>query len=307
MRRGRIRTGGRDHDPSRRRPHRLSEVLGRQPSLDASERAPRALGSRAGRGDALSRHGLDPHHVHAVSDRHRLSRRESSGCSPYVRPSPRGGPLSSGVRRPPSSWRQGRRPGPRSASETSSSAADSVLLRSTCGMTRTRDCVPLLAQPMLSVMRGASISLSLAVGVAILALAAGGARASEPRPLTSSQVILRFKVATKAKLLADKASAYPGHYVALSLPPSITNQAQYGRFILYVVGPATTAADIEQLLADGHTGVLGTPGCRANLLGAGPIPFGRQVLARQEAVRPQPRPLVVRHREESRAGVLAAP
>ena len=72
-------------------------------------------------------------------------------------------------------------------------------------------------------------------------------------------MILRFKVATKAKLLADKASAYPGHYVALSLPPSITNQAQYGRFILYVVGPATTAADIEQLLADGHTGVLGTP------------------------------------------------
>jgi hypothetical protein len=104
-----------------------------------------------------------------------------------------------------------------------------------------------------------SASLSLAVCVALLALAAAGARASDSPPLTTSQVATRFKAATKAKLLTDKASTYPGHYAALSLPPSVTNQARYGRFILYVVGPAKTADDVEQLLADGHTGVLGTP------------------------------------------------
>lgn len=102
-------------------------------------------------------------------------------------------------------------------------------------------------------------SLSLALLVALLAIAAAGTRAAAPPSLTTSQVVVRFKAATKAKLLADKASAYPGHYAALALPPSITNQARYGRFILYVVGPTATVADVEQLLADGHTGVLGTP------------------------------------------------
>ncbi len=104
-----------------------------------------------------------------------------------------------------------------------------------------------------------SAPLSIAVCIALLALAAAGARASGSPTLTTSQVVVRFKAATKSKLVVDRASTYPGHYSALALPPSITNQARFGRFVLYVVGPAETSDDVEQLLADGHTGVLGTP------------------------------------------------
>jgi hypothetical protein len=102
--------------------------------------------------------------------------------------------------------------------------------------------------------------LSLALLAALVALAVAVAPASGATALTASQVITRFKAATGSKLLVDKQSSYPGHYTALSLSPSISNQGRYGRFTLYVVDPATTADDITQLLADGHTGVLGTPG-----------------------------------------------
>jgi len=102
--------------------------------------------------------------------------------------------------------------------------------------------------------------LSLVLVVALVAFAVTGARASGTTSLTTSQVVDRFKAATGAKLLVDKGSSSPGHYTALSLPPSITNQGRYGRFTLYVVGTTTTADDVTQLLADGHTGVLGTPG-----------------------------------------------
>jgi hypothetical protein len=102
--------------------------------------------------------------------------------------------------------------------------------------------------------------LSLALLAALVALAVAVAPASGATALTASQVVARFKAATGAKLLVDKPSSYAGHYTALVLPPSITNQGRYGRFTLYVVGPSTTAGDVAQLLADSHTGVLGTPG-----------------------------------------------
>ncbi len=102
--------------------------------------------------------------------------------------------------------------------------------------------------------------LSTALVALFIGLAVVDARASDATPLSASQVVARFKTATGATLRVDRRSSYAGHYSALSLPPSITNQGRYGRFTLYIVGPASTAADIEQLLADGHTGILGTPG-----------------------------------------------
>jgi hypothetical protein len=102
--------------------------------------------------------------------------------------------------------------------------------------------------------------LSLALLAALVALAVAVAPASGATALTASQVIARFKAATGTTLLVDKRSSYPGHYTALSLAPSISNQARYGRFTLYVVGLSTTADDVTKLLADGHTGALGTPG-----------------------------------------------
>jgi hypothetical protein len=107
-------------------------------------------------------------------------------------------------------------------------------------------------------MRRAHLSLTLLA--ALVALAVAVAPASGATALTASQVIARFKAATGSTLLVDKRSSYPGHYTALSLSPSITNQGRYGRFTLYVVGPSTTADDVTKLLADGHTGVIGTPG-----------------------------------------------
>jgi hypothetical protein len=102
--------------------------------------------------------------------------------------------------------------------------------------------------------------LSLALLAALVALAVAVAPASGATALTASQVIARFKAATNATLLVDKRSSYPGHYTALSLPPSISNQGRFGRFTLYIVGPSTTADDVTKLLADGHTGILGKPG-----------------------------------------------
>ena len=101
---------------------------------------------------------------------------------------------------------------------------------------------------------------SLALLATLVALAVAVAPASGATPLTASQVIARFKAATGSTLTVDKRSSYPGHYTALSLSPSISNQGRYGRFTLYVVAPGTTADDITKLLADGHTGALGTPG-----------------------------------------------
>ncbi len=100
----------------------------------------------------------------------------------------------------------------------------------------------------------------LALLAALVALAVAVAPASGATALTASQVVARFKAATGSTLLVDKATSYPGHYTALSLSPSISNQGRYGRFTLYVVNAGALADDVEKLLADGHTGVLGTPG-----------------------------------------------
>jgi hypothetical protein len=102
--------------------------------------------------------------------------------------------------------------------------------------------------------------LSLALLAALVALVVVVAPASGATALTAPQVIARFKAATGSTLLVDKRSSYAGHYTALSLSPSISNQGRYGRFTLYVIGTSTTAADVAKLLADGHSGVLGAPG-----------------------------------------------
>jgi hypothetical protein len=102
--------------------------------------------------------------------------------------------------------------------------------------------------------------LRLALLAALVALAVAVAPAAGATAQTASQVVARFKTATGSKLLVDKRSSYPGHYTALSLAPSISNQAKYGRFILFVVGPGDVTGDVRKLLSDSHTGVMGAPG-----------------------------------------------
>jgi hypothetical protein len=102
--------------------------------------------------------------------------------------------------------------------------------------------------------------LRLALLAALVALAVAVAPASGATALTASQAVARFKAATGSKLLVDARSSYPGHYTALALAPSISNQGTYGRFTLYVVAPGNVAGDVRKLLADAHTGALATPG-----------------------------------------------
>jgi hypothetical protein len=102
--------------------------------------------------------------------------------------------------------------------------------------------------------------LWLSLSTAVAALTVSVVPASGATALTTSQVIARFRAATGTTLLVDKPSSRPGHYTALQLPPSVTNQGRFGRFTLYVVGASTTGDDITKLLSDSHTGELGVPG-----------------------------------------------
>ncbi len=97
--------------------------------------------------------------------------------------------------------------------------------------------------------------LAALVVSAVAVVPASGATA-----LSASQTVARFKAATGAKLLVDARASYPGHYTALSLAPSISNQGKYGRFTLYVVISDDVDGDVRKLLANAHTGVLGAPG-----------------------------------------------
>jgi hypothetical protein len=72
-------------------------------------------------------------------------------------------------------------------------------------------------------------------------------------------VIAKFKTATGGKLLVDRRATYPGHYTALGVAQSISNIGRYGRFTIYVV-TSGSAEGVNAQLADGHTGVLATPG-----------------------------------------------
>lgn len=78
---------------------------------------------------------------------------------------------------------------------------------------------------------------------------------------TTAQVVSRFKQLTGDKLLVNKRSSSPGHYVALDLgAPSISTRGRYGTFTVFVVTGADAEKELTSLLADAHTGQLGTPG-----------------------------------------------
>ena len=105
-------------------------------------------------------------------------------------------------------------------------------------------------------MRRFGIALLLAL---VFCTVAAGAQTGASA-VTASQLKARFKQATGAKLLVNKNSSYPGHYVAFDLgPPSIANKARYGTFTVYLVTGPDVDAEATDLLADAHTGTLGTP------------------------------------------------
>jgi len=94
-----------------------------------------------------------------------------------------------------------------------------------------------------------------------LAVAAPVAMAAplHPATLTQAGVISAFAARTGARLIADRRASYPGHYAALSVPRSISNIGRYGHFTIWVVTSGRDE-DVDALLANPHTGQLGTPG-----------------------------------------------
>ena len=94
---------------------------------------------------------------------------------------------------------------------------------------------------------------------ALVACAAAGAGTSATATPSPAQVVARFKTLTGAKLLVDPRSGYPGHYTALGLVQSIGNIGRWGRFTVFVT-TSGSEDDVTSLLADSHTGQLGTPG-----------------------------------------------
>jgi hypothetical protein len=100
--------------------------------------------------------------------------------------------------------------------------------------------------------------LVLSSAAALLAVVSAGAAGA---PLTQWQVTTRFKQATGEKLVVNRKTSYAGHYVALDLGvQTIYKKARYGTFTVHVVAGGDIEADVTDLLADGHTGVLGQPG-----------------------------------------------
>ena len=99
---------------------------------------------------------------------------------------------------------------------------------------------------------------SLGVAAVLSGLTAAVGFSAAPT-LTPSQVVARFKARTGTSLAVDKRSSYPGHHTALGVPQSISNIGRYGRFTIWVV-TSGSEEDVVELLADAHTGQLGTPG-----------------------------------------------
>jgi hypothetical protein len=105
----------------------------------------------------------------------------------------------------------------------------------------------------------------LAVLLVVLAtcaatVAAAGAQTSA-RTLTAAQLTAQFRKATGERLVVNKTISYPGHYTAYDLGvQTVSRRLKFGTFTVYVVTAPQADPEVSDLLADAHTGLLGTPG-----------------------------------------------
>jgi hypothetical protein len=96
---------------------------------------------------------------------------------------------------------------------------------------------------------------------AMIVLAAVMATSSTAAPATTStQLTTRFKAATGQKLVVNKQRSYAGHYRAYDGGVQTSAlKARFGTFSVYLVTAAAVETEVTDLLADSHTGQLGTP------------------------------------------------
>ena len=92
-----------------------------------------------------------------------------------------------------------------------------------------------------------------------LALVAAASASSARPSLAPSVVAKALAAATGTRLHVDSRSSVRGHYTALVGSQSIAELGAYGRFVVFVVN-ASSPEDVDELLANTHTGALGTPG-----------------------------------------------
>lgn len=100
------------------------------------------------------------------------------------------------------------------------------------------------------------------VGIVTLVLVSATAALAAPEAtkVSASQLKSSFKQSTGQKLVVNKRISYRGHYVAFDYgAPSIAKKARYGTFTVYLVTAADLETEVNELLADSHTGVLGKP------------------------------------------------
>jgi hypothetical protein len=100
----------------------------------------------------------------------------------------------------------------------------------------------------------------LVLVLATIALVTLVATSAAAPTTTAYQLTTRFKQATGVKLVPNKRSSYTGHYKAYDLGAvTIASKARYGTFTVFLVTGGDVEADVTDLLADSHTGALGTP------------------------------------------------
>lgn len=105
----------------------------------------------------------------------------------------------------------------------------------------------------------------MAAAMALLvALGAGGASGGADTFVTVKQAQTRFKAASGGyPLVRDPKASAVGRYVALDLGvETISKQVKFGRFVLFLVVQRAARAQVDDLLADTHTGRLGRPDAR---------------------------------------------
>jgi hypothetical protein len=97
--------------------------------------------------------------------------------------------------------------------------------------------------------------------VAMLGLAAALATTSVAAPsTTATQLTTRFKAATGQRLVVNKQLSYAGHFKAYDGGvQTAALRARYGTFTVYLVTAGNFDDEANDLLADSHTGQLGTP------------------------------------------------
>jgi hypothetical protein len=102
---------------------------------------------------------------------------------------------------------------------------------------------------------------AVALFVLACAIPLAVAQAAPEAGITAAQLTARFKQATGDKLVPNRRMAYAGHYRAFDVGvQTIAKKGKYGTFTIYLVTGADVEDEVGELLADGRTGVLGTPG-----------------------------------------------